>query len=592
MSTVVSRLHQHAAERPTAEAYAEKVQGHWQTTSWQDFDAQVRRVGRALLHLGVPAGGTVGILGSNRPEWVLGCLGTLSVGAVPAGIYQTCAPNQVAYILEHASSSVVIVEDVTQWEKIRKVRDQLPELHHVVFMRGEVPPDNSILSWEDFLALGDQVEENVREEREATIDRAHLATLIYTSGTTGTPKAVMISHRNLFETARIGAALHRLAPSDRVVSYLPLAHIAEQMISVHTAVYVGYEVYYAEAPEHLADNLREAQPTLVFGVPRVWERICSVIREKAKAAPAYRQKLLHWAMGVGQKVTKRRNSNRPVRGLLALRYKLADRLVLSKARQRLGMDRTRIACCGAAPIRRDVLEFFAGLGISIYEVWGLSECSGPGTWNYAGNTRIGTVGPPLPEVEVRIAEDDEVLVRGPNVFQGYLKDPEATAQALIDGWLHTGDMGTLDGEGFLTITGRKKELIITSGGKNIAPAGIEALLKQHELISEAVVIGDDRRFLTALLTLDEETSAGFARERGLQEPHYKNATVLAAVQKGVDATNRQVARVETVRDFRILPRSLSLEEGELTPTLKVKRRAVHDHFAHLIEEMYSKETQA
>ena len=251
------------------------------------------------------------------------------------------------------------------------------------------------------------------------------------------------------------------------------------------------------------------------------------------------------------------------------------------------MTRTRVACCGAAPIRRDVLEFFAGLGIPIYEVWGLSECCGPGTWNHEGNTRIGTVGPPLPEVEVKIAEDGEVILRGPNVFQGYLNDPEATAEALEDGWLHTGDLGSFDDEGFLSITGRKKELIITSGGKNIAPAGIEALLKEHELVSEAVVIGDDRRFLTALLTLDEEAIVGFREKHGIDGEAHQHPTVLETVGKGVESTNQRVARVETVRDFRILPRSLTLEDGELTPTLKVKRRVVHEHFADLIEEMYA-----
>ena len=589
MNTVVSRLHDHASGRASEAAYAEKEGGVWKVTHWREFDDQVRRVGRALMALGVPAGGTVGILGFNRSEWTLGCLGAISVGSVPAGIYQTCAPNQVQYILGHAESRVVLVENEGQWEKVRQVKDSLPDLQHVVLMRGAevASKDPSLMSWEEFLARADEVEEPAREARERAVGRDDLATLIYTSGTTGTPKAVMLSHANILETGRIGAKLHGLAAGDRVVSYLPLAHIAEQMISVHIAVYAGYEVYYAESPERLADNLREAHPTLLFGVPRVWERICSAIREKSKSAPWLKQRLLGWALGTGQQVTELRNRGGEASGLLALRYALANRLVLSKVRAALGMTRTRVACCGAAPIRRDVLEFFAGLGIPIYEVWGLSECCGPGTWNHEGNTRIGTVGPPLPEVEVKIAEDGEVILRGPNVFQGYLNDPEATAEALEDGWLHTGDLGSFDDEGFLSITGRKKELIITSGGKNIAPAGIEALLKEHELVSEAVVIGDDRRFLTALLTLDEEAIVGFREKHGIDGEAHQHPTVLETVGKGVESTNQRVARVETVRDFRILPRSLTLEDGELTPTLKVKRRVVHEHFADLIEEMYA-----
>ena len=309
MNTVVSRLHDHASGRASEAAYAEKEGGVWKVTHWREFDDQVRRVGRALMALGVPAGGTVGILGFNRSEWTLGCLGAISVGSVPAGIYQTCAPNQVQYILGHAESRVVLVENEGQWEKVRQVKDSLPDLQHVVLMRGAevASKDPSLMSWEEFLARADEVEEPAREARERAVGRDDLATLIYTSGTTGTPKAVMLSHANILETGRIGAKLHGLAAGDRVVSYLPLAHIAEQMISVHIAVYAGYEVYYAESPERLADNLREAHPTLLFGVPRVWERICSAIREKSKSAPWLKQRLLGWALGTGQQVTELRN---------------------------------------------------------------------------------------------------------------------------------------------------------------------------------------------------------------------------------------------------------------------------------------------
>ena len=585
MKSVVSHLHEHASRRLHEVAYGAKIDGHWRTTSWGEFDAQVRRVGRALLELGVPQGGTVGILSANRPEWALGCLGALSIGSVPAGIYQTCAPNQVAYILRHARSRVVLVEDAVQAAKVQEVRGELPDLSHVVVM-DEAKAEGNLLGWQDFLEHGRESLESARQERELAIVPEDLATLIYTSGTTGTPKAVMLSHSNILETGRIGAGLHRLGEGDTVVSYLPLAHIAEQMISIHIAVYAGYRVFYAESPLHLADNLVEIEPTLLFGVPRVWEKIASAVLEKVRTAPIARRKLFHWALETGRRVTELRNRGQRPGSLLAFRYATAERLVLEKVRKKLGMTNVRVACCGAAPVRRDVLDFFAGLGIPIFEVWGLSECCGPGTWNYAGHTRLGTVGPPLPEVEVRIADDGEVLLRGPNVFQGYLGDPEATAEALVDGWLHTGDLGSIDDEGYLSITGRKKELIITSGGKNIAPTGIEALLKQDPLLSEAVVIGDDRKYLTVLVTLDEEVLPGFKAENGIEGPVEQHPAAIDAVEKAVARTNRKVARVETLKAFRILPRSLTLEDGELTPTLKVKRRVVHEHFADLIEEMY------
>lgn len=575
MQTVVSRLHDHAAERPEATAVAIRGASGWKKTSWSRLAAEVRATSRALIALGVEPGGTVGILGFNRPEWMITCVGSMASGAVPAGIYQTCSSGQVAYILRHAESRVVVVENREQLEKVEAARGELADLCHVVVMSsaalGEVGPH--VLTWEEFLARADEVPESTAEAREAAIRAEQTATLIYTSGTTGTPKAVMLSHANISETGRIGAELHGLQPSDRVVSYLPLAHIAEQMISIHISVFVGYAVYYVEAPERLAENLRDVQPTLFFGVPRVWERIYGAVREGLRGASPLRRSLLAWATGVGRDVSRLLDQGESPGLWLGLRHRLADRVVLSKVRHRLGLSAAKVASSGAAPIQREVLDFFAGLGIRIFEVYGLSECCGPATWSSAGRSKLGTVGPPLPEVEVRIADDGEVLVRGPNVFMGYLKDDAATAEALVDGWLHTGDLGSFDAEGYLTITGRKKELIITSGGKNIAPAGIEAMLKEHDLIAEVVLVGDNRRFLSALIVVDPDAEA-------------TAETAAREVEQWIELVNARVARVETVRAFRILPRPLTLEDGELTPTLKVKRQVVHEHFAELIEEMY------
>ena len=587
--TTLSRLREHAANRPQATAYAAKSGGEWVKTSWQDFELATQQAARALITLGLPAGGAVGILGFNRPEWTLSYLGTMAAGAVPVGIYQTCAPRQVRYIADHAEMQVIVVENKEQWNKVRQIRDQLPALEHVIMMASEeLPDEGDVIAWDDFMARGSGVSDQDLDQRTAALRSDQLATLIYTSGTTGDPKGVMLSHANLVETARIGDSLHNLGVDDLTLSYLPLAHIAEQMISIHLAIYSGYAVYYAESIDKLADNLREVEPTIFFGVPRVWERIHAGVVGKLETAPPLRRRLALWALDIGTRAAVRRRDGKTVAGALAIQLRLADRLVLAKVRQRLGMARVVLAASGAAPIGRDVLDFFAALGVSIYEVYGLSETSGPGTWNYAGVSKLGTVGPVLPEVELKVADDGEVLFRGPNVFQGYFKSPEETAAALEDdGWFHTGDLGELDDEGYLTITGRKKELIITSGGKNIAPTGIEAALKKLELVGEAVVIGDARKFLSALLTLEEEAAQRFAAEQGIDENIHEDPRLLEVLQRGVEEVNAGFARVESIREFRVLPRGFTVEDGELTPTLKLRRRQINENWAEVIEGIYA-----
>ncbi len=597
MTTTISRLREHAGARPRAIAYAAKAGGDWVTTTWQDFERQVDQAARALIALGVPAGGTVGILGFNRPEWTLSYLGAMAAGGVPVGIYQTCAANQVGYIAGHAEMRVIVVENREQWRKVDEIQSDLPALKHVVMMTGEVPDDERVVGWDDFMARGEEVSDQVLAVRAAAIRPDQLATLIYTSGTTGTPKGVMLSHSNLVETARICDGLHDLGAGDRTLSYLPLAHIAEQMISIHLAVYSGFAVYYAESIDQFAANLGEVEPTIFFGVPRVWERIHAGITAKLETAPILRRRLASWALDVGARAAARRSrrkradgtrSGKPVSGVLALQLRVADKLVLAKARRRLGLARVVLAVTGAAPIGRDVLDFFAAVGIPIYEVYGLSETCGPGTWNHAGVSKLGTVGPVLPEVELAVAADGEVMFRGPNVFQGYYKSPEETAEALEDdGWFHTGDLGELDAEGFLTITGRKKELIITSGGKNIAPTGIEAKLKKHELVAEVVVIGDARKFLSALLILEQEAAGRFAAEHRIDGPVYQSPRLIEELQRAVDEVNATFARVENIRKFEVLPRAFSVEDGELTPTLKLRRRQIAENWAEVIEGMYA-----
>lgn len=585
-TSILEHLRDHARVRGQRVAHGQWVDGGWRLTSWQTYYEQVRRFARALIHLGIEPGRRIGILGGNRPEWSTACLGSMSAQAVSVGIYHSNSPEQIRYILAHAEVPLVLVENQQQLAKIEQVRDRLPHLRQVVTMEDGVSSDPEVLDWSDMLALADQVSEDSLDERLAAIETADIATFIYTSGTTGNPKAVMLSHGNLLETGRIGNELHGFDENDSVISYLPLAHVAEQMVSVHMPAYVAYTVYYVEAPEKLLDYLTEIRPTIFFAVPRVWEKFHGRIQEKLDEQDGVARALATWAIGVGKRYSDALNRGVKPRWRLACQWRLADRLLLQKIRGRLGLSRLRVATSGAAPVSDEILAFFSGLGVRIYEVYGLSETCGPATWNSNGATRFGTVGPPLPEVEVRIDADGEVLFRGPNVFQGYFKDTEATGAALDgEGWFRTGDLGRLDEEGFLTLTGRKKEIIITSGGKNIAPAGLEGHLKGIPVVADAMVVGDDRRFLAALLTLDDETLPTVAGRNPRLGGH-EDPAVVSAVRAGIMEINRQVARVETVRNFRVLEDAFSVEAGELTPTLKIKRQVVVERRNEEIEDMY------
>ncbi|RMH43527.1 MAG: long-chain fatty acid--CoA ligase [Deltaproteobacteria bacterium] len=584
-----ARVFDNAKRYSNRPAYYVKRGGAWQPTTWAGYADEVRRAGKALMALGVGRGDTVGILGFNRPEWVIADVACMAIGGAPAGIYTTCSPPEVAYIARHAEAPVVFVENRGQYDKVAARRDELPDLRWIVTFRdAEAIDDDQVLSWDEFLARGDAVDDAAFFAELDALEPKGLATLIYTSGTTGPPKGVMLSHENLAWTADCLRTINGGTPDDVGLSYLPLSHIAEQMMTIHGPATTGSCVYYAESIDKVADNLREVRPTAIFGVPRIWEKIHAGIAAKLDQATGVKAALVRWARGVGTRANALRMRGREPSGLLALQYALANRLVFAKLKQAIGLDRGRSFVSGAAPIGRDVLEFFASLDIVIQEVYGQSEDCGPTTLNLPGRTKLGTVGPPIPGVDVRIADDGEILVRGPNVFLGYYKDPDATAEVLEDGWLHSGDLGALDADGFLTITGRKKDIIITSGGKNIAPKNIEEAIKTCPLVSEAVVIGDQRKYLTALVTLDEEAARRFCDERGLNSvPLHEQPAIRAEIQSVVDAMNRDLAKVETIKKFAILPRNLTVDDGELTPTLKVKRRIVNKNWADVIESLYA-----
>ena len=583
VDTIPNRLLQRAKSTPNDPAYYVRDNGAWKPTNWGTYSDQVTQAGRALIALGFKPGQTVCILGFNRPEWAIMDLATMGAGGAPAGIYTTCSPVEVRYIVAHAEAPIILVEDEGQWRKVQAEMANMPDLKHVVTMKG-VPKINHglVMSWDEFMAKGDEVEKQAYLDRVEALEPEALATLIYTSGTTGPPKGVMLSNHNLAWTANVAIQITTINADDCSLSYLPLSHIAEQMFTLHIPITTGARVYFAESIEAVPENLKEVQPTIFFGVPRIWEKFHAGITAKLKDATGLKAKLVKWALNVGWESNKSPTSTK------GLQYNLANKLIFSKLKPAIGMGNARVCVSGAAPIAREVLEFFASLDILVLEVYGQSEDTGPTSFNTPTRYRFGSVGPALPGVEVKIADDDEILVKGPNVFLGYYKDQEATDATLSNGWLHSGDLGAFDDDGFLSITGRKKDIIITAGGKNITPKNLEAAMKNHELINEAVVIGDRRKYLSALVTIDPEASAAWAAANGEDaNALHKSAKLRASIQAHIDEMNSHFARVEQIKKFTILARNLTIEDGELTPTLKVKRAKVSDHFADDIEAMYA-----
>lgn len=588
--TILHRLHTNGRTRPNAPAYYEKSNNVWVPTTWQEYTQQVRQAAKALVALGFQPGQNSTILGFNRSEWVIFDLATMMAGGAPAGIYTTNSPAECKYIIENAETPVILVENESQWQKIKEIRDDIACLKHIVTMKGTKIDDPMTLDWDSFMAKGNGVSDEEIDRRMESLREDQLATLIYTSGTTGPPKGVMLSHHNLTSTALNAQKLFGLGPGDSAVSYLPFSHIAEQMVSILAAVTTGYQIYFAQYPpqDHLNENLKEIQPTLVFGVPRIWERFQAGVATNLGHATGAKAQIAHWAQGVGNKSSALKNQGKEPSGMLGLQYKIANKLVFSKVKAALGFTNMRLGVTAAAPISPDILQFFANLDIFVYELYGQSEGTGPTTTNRPGANKIGSVGQNWPETEVKLGEDGEIIFKGPNVFLGYYGNPEATAEDLKDGWLHSGDLGQFDNDGYMTIVGRKKEIIITSGGKNVAPKNIEAALKNCDLVAQAVVIGEQRRYITALLTLDPEAATAFAQAHGIEgQPLHDNPQVIEHLQHEIDTkVNTLFARVEQVRQFRVLPRDFSIEDGELTPTLKIKRRVINTNFAEEIESMY------
>jgi long-chain acyl-CoA synthetase len=575
--TIAQRILRVGAERGSAPAYAVRDDGgRWVTTSWEDYAARVRGAAKALISLGVEPGESVCIFGTNQPEWVIFDVAAMAVGAMPAGIYPTNTPDECAYVVNHSEAPVILVQNQERLGRLLAKRAEMPHLRHIVLMGDE--PAEGAMTWEQFIASGQGVADDALEARLRALGPGDGGTLLYTSGTTGPPKAVVLPHRALAYMAKTLIDIIPVGPGDRVISYLPLSHIAEQIVTLLTPAIAGQVVHYEPDIRRLAETIKEVRPTAFFAVPRVWEKFYAGVTEALGEAKGAKRAIAQAALGVGRTYVEALSRGERPGAWLRLRYGLFDRLVYSKAKGAMGLDQSGYFFSSAAPLSPAICQFFAGLGMQILNLYGQSECTGLCSFNRPRRNRIGSVGPALPEVELRIADDGEILTRGPNNFLGYAKDPAATAATLDeDGFLHTGDVGHIDADGFLFITDRKKDIIITAGGENVTPSLIEIELKKAPIIAEAVVVGDARPYLTALIAPDPEA----AEELGLDA-----AGVREAVRKAVDEANQGLASVRQIKRFTILDRPLSIDGGELTPTLKVKRGVVKDHFSAEINGMY------
>jgi long-chain acyl-CoA synthetase len=592
--TVPQLFVQTARRRGNAVALRRKEFGLWRGVTWTEYEARVRAVAGALLAWGLEPGSSVGLLGENRPEWVIADIGIMMAGGVTAAVYATNAADGVQYVLEHSDSRFVIVENVEQLDKVLEVIGSLPLLEKIVVMdmKGLATfKDSRVSSWAAFLDAGaawlkDAGNAATLEARIAARKGSDPALFIYTSGTTGKPKGAVLSHRNLLFTSDVFCRANQVLETDEVLSFLPLSHITERLLSVALPVRYGYTVNFVENPETVLENLREVRPTLFFAVPRVWEKLMSGVEIRMGRADAVKRAAYRWAAQQGRAKAAAERASRPA----SVAAQVAYLGVLRSLKQRLGLDRTRLVISGAAPISQSVLEFFHGMGVPIREGYGQTEGTAAATVHQGWPVKLGTVGKALPEIEIKIAPDGEILLRGEHVFLGYHKDPAATAETLRDGWLHTGDVGELDADGELKITGRKKDIFITAAGKNIAPAHIENLLKASSFINDAVLVGDGKKYLTALIVIDEDNVSEWAQARKLPFTTYTDLTQNEDVQKliaaEVDTVNKTLSRVEEVKKFRLLPKRLAQEDGEVTPTLKVKRSSVLAAYQHLVAEMY------
>jgi long-chain acyl-CoA synthetase len=561
--------------------------GQWVSKTYREVGDIVRRLALGLIELGIEKGDKVSILANTRPEWTYFDFAALSVGAVVVPIYQTNSPDECQYVLENSDAKAVIVEDDEQLAKIDQIRrDRVPKLGHVIRIEGT---GGNAISMDEVIAAGSGRSDSEWEQRWQSITPDDTCTFIYTSGTTGPPKGCVISHGNYRSMVTMALDEAVLERDSTTYLFLPLAHSFALLIQFLSFDLGGNIAYWERDPLKIIPNLAEVKPDYFPSVPRIFEKIYTAATGEVEKSGGLKKLVFNWAIGVGRRVRERERAGRRIGWFLRKQYEIADKQVLSKIRGMFG-GRMRNCVTGAAPINPEILRFFDAAGVLVLEGWGMTETSTAATVARPDAFKFGKVGKAFKGCEIRIAEDGEILVRGPNVFQGYYKNEAATREALEGGWLHTGDLGEIDEDGYLSITGRKKDIIITAGGKNITPANIEAEIKQSPYVSQCVVIGDRRPYLVALITLDMEECAKLAEERGWPADPAELARhegMSQLLKEHLDEVNDKFARVEQVKRFEILPSDLSQEGGELTPTLKVKRNVVADKYEQDIEGLYA-----
>ncbi len=592
--TLPERLFERAALRGGALALRYKRLGIWHRVTWAEYARRVREMAAALVASGLRPRENVAILGENCPEWLTCSLGAMAAGGAACGLYPTSAPEQIQYLLEHSEARVLFVENEEQLDKV------LPVLPRTRVERVVVWDERGLWGFEDprvsflpaFLAEGRALlaaGPAAVDERLASAEPGDTAMIIYTSGTTGPPKGAMISHANAMFMAEALVDANGLREDDELVSYLPLAHVYENLGAVFEHARLGYVVNFVESLDTLFQNLREVSPTYFASVPRIWEKLASSIELRMADSTLLKRVLFRVAVDVGRRYVRATRQGRPSLGLRAARF-VTYWLVFEPLKRRIGFDRTRVAFSGAAPASPELFDFFQALGIPLLEGYGMTESSGVISLNRPDRPRVGTVGEPLVGIEVRLDDDGEILTRGPHVFKGYFQDPEETARTVdADGWLHTGDVGRWE-DGRLRIVDRKKDILITAGGKNIAPAYIENKLKFSPYIQDAVVIGDRRKYVSALILIDEDNVTKFAQDHRLPFGTFAELTQVPEVKRligrEIEAVNETLSQVESVKRFALLPRRFYEEEGDVTPTKKVKRRNVEKRYADLVESLY------
>ena len=596
--TVPRLFRQTAIKKGDQVAMRKKEYGLWHDITWNDYYMQVKNIGSALISMGLGRGDCVSIIGDNCPEWVIIDLGVQCAGGVAVGVYSTNAWPQVEYVVENSESKFFFVENEEQLDKWLNFRDKAPQLKKVIVWDLEGLRhfnDPMVMTYAEFLDAGREVVEktpDLIEKRMDDVESDDVSMLIYTSGTTGPPKGAMLTHRNVTWMGDAITKDNPMCETDEVMSFLPLCHVFEQLFTVYGQLTHGYTVNFIESLDTVTDNMREISPTVGYAVPRIWEKYLSAVYIRMSDATWFKKLVFGLALKIGKQRATLRMNFKQVPFYIEGLYQLAYLVVFRKLKERLGFDRMRMAYSGAAPISPDVLHFFQSIGVNLMEGYGQTEGTGVTCVSRAGKVKFGTVGPPLSGTEVKIAEDGEILVRSPSVFKGYFKNLEATEETLKEGWLYSGDVGELDEDGYLKITDRKKDIIVTAGGKNITPQYIENKLKFSPYINDAVVIGDKRKFISCLIMIDEDNVVKYAQDNKIQFSTYKDLTqspeIIKLIQGEMDSVNETLSRVEQVKKFTILPKKLYEEDGEVTPTMKVKRTYVNRAFGDLIEAMYKR----